>query len=278
MPQVKTRKITAPAAPTTEPMDAAMPGPTAPMKVAKVSARAAPRPSAEVTVPQPLLDETTPFPAQLVEPGDVTVTTAPPVRLRYFVSTNRRVLVLGGLALAAFVVGVMIARCGPESPRSPDPAKQPAMALPAAPPAATADAGIVHVAPIDAEVVVLIAIDAAIDAPVDAPVDAAPVPVDAATPPPPPPRPDPGSSRCSNLDLLASDAKMAFDANNWASAHALYMKLLGCGSPGALSFAYLAACHAHRFDAAKQLFAQISAATKPQFRAACMRDGFDPGA
>ncbi len=59
---------------------------------------------------------------------------------------------------------------------------------------------------------------------------------------------------------MRTKAHELLDGNNFPAAETEYEALMKCNDPGALTMAYMAACHAHKFDDAKEPLQAASAA------------------
>jgi hypothetical protein len=240
--------------------------------------------------PRRLSDEVT-IPTDLLEADGPTVTSPPPLllaadqqtlhlgngwraippMLRTAASTHRRAVVAGGVVAAALLAVVVVARCGGPSVSN-APAKRPAPEAAVAPPEPPQpgvdvkpyrpDAQVAIVQPppppLDAAVVELAAIDAG-QPQLVGPDAAAPRPL-------PHPTGVPRICVDEQLDLVKRDAKAAFESASYGAAATLYEELYSCGDAGALSMAYVSACHAHRFDDARQLFRKIGSSDREPFK------------
>ena len=78
------------------------------------------------------------------------------------------------------------------------------------------------------------------------------------------------------MDEVRAKAQAFTEGNNYVSAENEYEQLMRCNDPNALGLAYMAACHAHKFDDARSLFKRIAPGDKERFRQICQRENFDP--
>ncbi len=86
-----------------------------------------------------------------------------------------------------------------------------------------------------------------------------------------------GSGSCApaTLQELRTKAQSLMESSAFAAAETTYEQLMKC-DPVALDMAYMAACHAHKFDDARSLFRRISGADRDKFKQICQREGIDP--